>query len=223
MPSEYALWQYLHILLFAYWLGADLGVYLAARYVARPELALAERLRFLELLLQIDMGPRTGLILMVPVGATLAAKSALAPVAAGWLPAIWVASLAWLALAWFLFLWPRHALAGPLALLDRGVRIAVVVLFVATGASTLLGAGPLAAGWLGAKFVLYGLVVVAGLLLRGTLRDWAAGFELLREPATVAAGNARITQAWLQARRYAHALWLAVALIALLGVTKPAV
>jgi hypothetical protein len=59
MALDYTLWQYLHILLFVYWLGADLGVFLAARYVARTDLSLDERLRFLDLLLKIDMGPRS--------------------------------------------------------------------------------------------------------------------------------------------------------------------
>ena len=56
--NTYPLWQYAHILLFVYWLGADLGVSVASRYVARADLPLDERLRFLELLLKVDMGPR---------------------------------------------------------------------------------------------------------------------------------------------------------------------
>ena len=64
--NSYGLWQYFHILLFVYWLGADLGVFLASRYVARADLPTPERLRFLEMLLKVDMGPRTALILMMP-------------------------------------------------------------------------------------------------------------------------------------------------------------
>ena len=29
--NSYPLWQYAHILLFVYWLGAELGVYIASR------------------------------------------------------------------------------------------------------------------------------------------------------------------------------------------------
>ena len=51
----------LHLILFVYWLGADLGVFYAAKFVARSDLTVEERHRFLELTLLIDMGPRTGL------------------------------------------------------------------------------------------------------------------------------------------------------------------
>ena len=57
--ATYDIWRYIHVLLFVYWLGADLGVYYAAKYVARADLPLDERLRFLDLTLLLDMGPRT--------------------------------------------------------------------------------------------------------------------------------------------------------------------
>lgn len=115
--NSHALWQYAHILLFVYWLGADLGVFFASRYVARADLPLDERLRFLELLLKVDMAPRTALILMIPVGFALATALGLAPFAAGWLPAIWILCLGWLALAWYLFRLGRDPRAARLAVL----------------------------------------------------------------------------------------------------------
>jgi hypothetical protein len=219
--TGYAVWQYAHILLFVYWLGADLGVFHAARYVSRSDLPLQERLRFLELLLKIDMAPRTALVSIIPVGFTLAAQAGLAPFAAGWLPAIWLASIAWLGLTWFLHLNPRHARAAALVRFDQFVRIGVVVAFVTTGTLTLAGHGPLLTGWLGAKFVLFGGVIVAGLLLRLTIREWVRGFAELRTPDGVDAGNARVLAAAARARIYAYVLWALVAAIAFLGVVKP--
>jgi hypothetical protein len=222
MPSTYSLWQYAHIVLFVYWLGGDLGVFHAARYVARSDLPLPERLRFLELLLKIDMAPRTALVCMIPVGFTLATQAGLAPFANGWVPAIWLGSIAWLCLVWFLHLNPRHPKAQALTRFDQYLRIAVIVLFCATGAATLAGSGPLLTEWLGAKFVLYGGVIVLGLLLRVTIREWVRGFAELRDPATIDAGNARVFRAWRRARAFAYGLWLLIALIAFLGVVKPA-
>jgi hypothetical protein len=226
MPVDYALWQYVHILLFVYWLGADLGVFLAARYVARADLPLAERLRFLDLLLKIDMGPRTALILMVPVGATLALKLGVADFLAGWLPLAWLASMAWLALAWLVALRPQHTSAAIWTSIDRAVRVAVATGFVAVGATSLLTGAPVFAPWLAVKLLLFGGVVTLGLLLRGVLRDWAAGFGSLRHAAdgdsvAAAAANARIAAAQARATPYAMLLWLLVAAIAFLGVAKP--
>jgi hypothetical protein len=90
--------QFVHVILLVYWLGTDLGVYLCARYVARADLAVAERRRFLELLLVLDMGPRTSLVLMIPTGVLLA-------MGGGWMAlpqsvvfAVAVAAAGWLAL-----------------------------------------------------------------------------------------------------------------------------
>jgi len=220
--NAYPLWQYAHILLFVYWLGADLGVFFAARYVARADLALDERLRFLELLLKIDMGPRTALILMIPVGFTLATTLGIAEFARAWLPLIWIASLAWLALAWYLYFNARNPRAARWARLDQGLRIAIVVSFLAIGLLSFATGGPLATGWLAGKFVLFAGVVTLGLLLRITIRDWVAGFAQLRREGQRDAGNALITDAARRATRLAHLLWLCVAAIAFLGVVKPA-
>jgi hypothetical protein len=37
MVEVYPMLQFTHILLFVYWLGADLGVFMASQYVARPD------------------------------------------------------------------------------------------------------------------------------------------------------------------------------------------
>jgi hypothetical protein len=221
MISDYSIWQFIHILLFVYWLGGDLGVFFAARYVARADLALDERLRFLELLLKTDMGPRTALILIIPVGFTLALRLDLVPFADGWLSAIWVFSLAWLALAWTLFLSPRGAAAAALLPVDRAIRMAVIALFLGLGVASLRGGGPVDAPWLAAKFVLFAGVVTIGLILRGVIREWVAGFAALRKGENLDAANAMITRAHHRATRLALALWFLVAAIAFIGVTKP--
>jgi hypothetical protein len=220
--NTYPLWQYAHILLFVYWLGADLGVSVASGYVARADLALDERLRFLELLLKVDMGPRTALILMIPVGFTLATTLGLADFARAWLPVLWVAALGWLALAWYLYRNARNPRSAPWARLDQGLRLAVIASFLAIGLATFATGGPLGTPWLAGKFVLFAGVVTLGLLLRIVIRDWVTGFGQLRNEATRDAGNALIVAAHRRAKRLAHLLWLGVAAIAFLGVVKPA-
>ena len=220
--DTYPLWQYAHILLFVYWLGADLGVFVASRYVARADLPLEERLRFLELLLTIDMGPRTALILMIPVGFTLATTLGIAPFAQGWLPAIWILALGWLALAWYLFRHRRDPRAARWTRVDQVLRVVVILGFLGTGLATFATGGPLLTGWLAGKFVLFAGVVTLGLMLRLVIQDWVKGFAQLRAEATRDAGNALIHGAHLRAGRLAKLLWLFVAAIAFLGVVKPA-
>jgi hypothetical protein len=224
--NSYGLWQYFHILLFVYWLGADLGVFLASRYVARADLPTPERLRFLEMLLKVDMGPRTALILMVPVGFTLATQLGLTPFAAGLLPAIWGIAVLWLILAWRLYLTGRDPRTQSLARLDHWIRVTVAALFLSLGVLSLVQGTPVSARWLALKMIFFAVVVVIGLLLRRIIRDWAQGFGVLNAPnattEAIAGANTTIFGAYRRATRLAHTLWLLVALIALLGVTKPA-
>ncbi len=227
MIAEYALWQFAHILLFVYWLGADLGVFLAARYVARSDLGLDERLRFLELLLRLDLGPRSALILMIPVGGTLAAQLGSAPLFEPLLPPLWGSALLWLAIAWWIVLWPRHRATPLLTALDRWLRIVVVATSAGIALPSLLRGAPIGTPWLAAKLLLFAAVVWLGLLLRGVLRDWGSGFAALRTAVgpdaarQSRAANALIDAAYRRATRYALLLWLLVAAIAFLGVTKP--
>lgn len=227
MISEYSLWQYLHILLFVYWLGADLGVFLAARYVARGDLPLDERLRFLQLLLRVDMGPRTALILMIPVGSTLAARLGVAPAVQPLLSTLWSVSLLWLVIAWWIVLRPQDRVTPRLTQFDRWLRIAVVLLFAVLGLLSLFLRTPIEAPWLATKLLLFAGVVLLGLLLRGVLRDWGRGFEMLRTAAGPAveaklrAANRLIEAAHRRSTPYAVLLWLLVAAIGFLGVTKP--
>ncbi len=56
--TEHGLWVYVHILLFVYWLGGDLGVFILARAARRAELSFAERAYSLRMALVIDVTPR---------------------------------------------------------------------------------------------------------------------------------------------------------------------
>lgn len=231
----YPLLQYAHILLLVYWLGTDLGVYWCAKYVGRADLPLAERQRFLQLLLKLDMGPRTALVLMIPTGTLMVFLAQWLPIGGATTAGIVALGLGWLALVWRLYLAPAAIAttaaggatvgADLLRSLDRWARRVVVTVMLALGLLLLTGAGA-ALGfdgprWLGGKFLAYGGAVLCGLRLRGVLAHWAQGFGELREAATATQGNARIAAAMPAAFGYAYALWGCVLLAAFLGVVKP--
>ena len=97
--DPYRVVAFLHVLLFAYWLGADLGVFLHGKRLTRDDIPLAERLRTREIGVMIDMAPRSALVLMVPVGFTLASNWGL-PLTALQIGLLWVFGLFWLWLVW---------------------------------------------------------------------------------------------------------------------------
>jgi len=220
--DSYLLVKYLHVLAFVYWLGADLGVFLAARYAARPDLALAERRRFLRLTLLLDMGPRSGLILMVPTGITLASRGGWTDLDAAALAMVWISATLWLALTWALYF--REGEQGAVAAwrrVDIAVRIVVVAGFTSMAVASLAGYGPVRADWLAFKALLFAGAVSIGLMLRLCLRDWLRGMRLIGSGEDVGLGNGLVAVASRRAERWALLLWLFVALTALLGVVQP--
>ena len=81
---------YVHLVLFVYWLGPDWGVYVTTHYICKAGLPIEERRRFLAAMLRIDLVPRSCLILLFPVGLTLADGLGLSPVTGAWLLLVWV-------------------------------------------------------------------------------------------------------------------------------------
>lgn len=225
--DTYTLLVFLHVVLFAYWLGADLGVHLAARFAIRSDLPFEERMRFLVLILLIDLGPETAIILMVPLGLTLAVMSGIATVAPGLLTAIWLVAIVWLAAIWKQHLDDilRPGEPAPLKPLLHGIdnwvrNIAMLGAF-GMAASSWLGHGPLSTDWLAMKSLLYGVALGLVGLLRHELSSWGVAIEKLQTPATVDEANAIIMATHKKGRWYAWSLWLVVALAAYFGVAKP--
>lgn len=218
MTEVYPLLQYAHILLLVYWLGTDVGVYLASRYVGRADLALSERRRFLDLLIALDMGPRTALVLMIPTGTLMLWIAQWLQLGGMLVVVIVSSSAAWLALVWFLH---RRPSAPPVwKTLDLILRSLVVIVMAMLGGAIILGVIP-GPRWLGIKFIAFGGAVLCGILLRRVLAVWAVGFAELREAATASRGNERIAGAMSASARYAMVLWACVLLAAFCGVVKP--
>ncbi len=225
--TEYAFFTFLHVVLFAYWLGGDLGVHLAARFAVRGDLPFDERMRFLILILMVDLGPETALTWIVPVGLSMGAAVGLSSLD-GWpLAAIWLYGVLWLAAIWRMHAYDifRPGEDPPLKhylhRLDHWARYIAIVGTSAIGVSSWLGYGPLAAKWLAAKTLVYALALVLVALLRHELSAWGVAIEKLQNSATVAEGNAIILKTHKTGRWYAWSLWALVALAAWLGIAKP--
>lgn len=119
-PHRILVW--LHVILAIYWLGPDWGVYVTSGYVVRPDLPVAERRRFLQAALTIDIVPRSCLILMLPFGLLLAGDIGLSPLPRVALALLWAAFAAWLLLSWRVHFGARGALTERLRSIDWNIR-----------------------------------------------------------------------------------------------------
>lgn len=220
--TSYDLLIYIHTLLFVYWLGGDLGVYLSAKFVSDRNLTLDERFRFMHLLMQCDMGPRTSLIGLIPVGFQMAWMLGLSPIGGAALIAIWVVSLIWLATNWWMFFNEQHPMTAKLRGIDMYVRYGVILGMGGLGLLSLFSDSPIADNWLAAKIFLFAMAVCFGVYLRSEIKNLIIGFGMVRTGSAEAEkGNDIIEAALDRSKVAALMLWGVVAVIAFLGKVKP--
>jgi len=220
--TSYDLLIYLHTLLFVYWLGGDLGVYLSAKFVADRNLTLDERFRFMRVLMQCDMGPRTALIGLIPLGFQMAWMLGISPIGGASLIAIWIFGVIWLAANWWMFFNEQHPMTATLRQVDIYIRFGVIIGMGGLGLLSLFSDSPIADNWLAAKIFLFAIAVCFGVYLRSEIKNWVAGFGMVRAGgADAEKGNDIIEAALDRSRVAALMLWGVVAIIAFLGKVKP--
>jgi hypothetical protein len=211
---------FLHVIAFAYWLGGDFGVYVTGGYVARADLPLAERLRFLDALLKIDILPRTGIVLLPVLGLQIAALRGAIFLPEWGKVLVWLAGAAWVAIVWGVFARRGTPLGERLQRIDVTLRYVAILALVVIGTWSLVEVGPVKEKWLAAKFLTYATLLAIGLYLRSVIKAWRIGFiELQRGPSESA--ERLIAFGIQRGRRGAWLFWAIIALTAYLGVAKP--
>ncbi len=218
MFDSYNLLRFAHVLFFAYWLGADLGVFLAGGVMSRPGLPVPERNRVRGLLMDIDLAPRIALIGMLPVGFQLALSWG-APLPASWLPAVWAAAVAWIGMALYIHFSHGRQVARLLRL-DLWLRVGLLAGFCVLAWHEWRSVASQTPLWLVLKFVVVALIVVDGMVLRVYSGQWRLAMERF------AAGDVTGGEALLKIRRRKAAtaalvMWALVAFAAFLGAVKP--
>ncbi len=218
----YAVILFVHVLLFAYWLGADWGVFVNGRRVADDRLSREERLRFLVASVEIDVLPRSAIVLVIAVGFTLAWMGGFSSLGPGFLAAWWLLSVGWLGLVWLTgYVLEPGPLKDRLDVVHIWLRHAVTATLILLGAAGLATGWPVSDRWLGLKLLLVGVLLTGGSILRIIVAGWVR--ELTAEPGTAAAKESAgtIARNYRMTRRIVFFFWGTTITIAFLGVTRP--
>lgn len=214
--STYIILDFLHVLLFAYWLGPDWGVFVCGRRVANPELSREERLRFLKASVAIDIFPRSAIVLIIAVGLTLAYLGGYMAMGLWLLVLIWLVAAIWLLLVWFIgYILEPGPLKARLDAVHVAIRHAVTAVLLGAGLYSLLFGDPVATRWLAVKLVLVAILIAMGSALRVIVGGW------VRDLTGVAGSEGAVARSYPFARKLVITFWLTSISIAFLGVTKP--
>ncbi|MEC3911446.1 hypothetical protein U5A82_13530 [Sphingobium sp. CR2-8] len=208
----------LHVLVLVYWLGGDLGAFYGSNFMVDPKRTVVERRMALTILNNIDMAPRTMLILALPTGLALAWVK-------GWLDLptyvpvlVGVASLGWLVLAWAVHL--NHGGGAAIKRIDIAIRWVVLIALYGFGLAGFFKAIELPL-FIALKMIVLATCISLGLVVR---RQLVPLFPAIRE--MIATGptpqtDATIAQVNSRARVSVVTLWLLLLVAAWLGIATP--
>ncbi|WP_109807299.1 hypothetical protein [Sphingosinithalassobacter portus] len=209
----------LHVLVPIYWLGGDLGAFYSSYFLIDPKRSVGERMMALKLVNNIDMAPRTAMIMAIPTGLTAAAVRGWLPIGSEALVAIWVAGLIWLALAWAVHV--RHDGTGKLlARIDLIVRVAVIVALLVLGIGGVVRdvAIPM---FIALKLLALATCIILGLVIRLQLKPLIPIIGAMATSGPTPQSDAALASVLARARISVVAIWCAVLVACYLGIAMP--
>jgi hypothetical protein len=219
MNWSLALLTLLHLLVPIYWLGGDLGTFYSAGFMMDAKRPVNERLLALKIMNNIDMAPRTVLILTLPTGLSLAAAKGWVMVAPSALAGLWAAGLIWLALAWAVHL--DHGPRGQKARgIDIKIRYAMILLLAGSGVAGLTGhlALPL---FIACKLLVLAACVATGVVVRWQLVPLFPAIAAMKQHGPSPQSDAAILKVLGQTRPTVQGIWVLVLIASLLGIATP--
>lgn len=216
----YDLLVLVHVILFAYWLGGDLGVFYASRFVSNPDLGREARKTAAAIMLAVDMSPRICMVLILPAGLHLAAIRQQLPISDPALAVMWLAALAWLGLVLAVHFVHAQPAARALQRTDFVLRIVVIGATAGPAVWHLVDPDWIRGDWIALKLFLFAVTVACGLAIRIALKPFGPAFASLMEEGSRPATEGAIQRSLTRARPFVIAIWIALVLEAALGIIQ---
>ena len=215
------MWAYVHILLFVFWLGADVGVFVAAAYAKNDKLSFETRATLLKLAGFVDLFPRISFAMILPVGLHLVTLTGIYAITSVMQLIAWLVALAWVVLILVSYVREGSELAAKLGQLQNAFLTIAGLFFIGLGLLSLLNAEPFAQGWFALKMLLFGCVFFAALAIDYCFRPMFAPFMAIGAEGSTPEREAAVTQAINRTLVSVITLYVLIAAIAFLGTTKP--
>ena len=94
--AEYEIWKFLHICMFVFWLGTDVGVMLCSKKSVDPNLSIETRFQMLEMALKIELLPRVMWVMALPFGVHLSSTLGYINPSVTTMALMWAFTFTWL-------------------------------------------------------------------------------------------------------------------------------
>lgn len=213
--TSYLAIKYLHLVLFAYWLGGDLGTFLASRQVVNTGLSPESRRTALRIMLACDMGPKLAMPLMLPAGLHMAAASAVLPLSATALALAWGVCICWFAWVLTVYLKEGSLVAARLTKFDLYFRFVLIAALVAWTARLAVAAAVPA--WIVFKLFIFALLVMCGIGIRFNLKTFKPAFAKMMSEGASARSDAAMSRSIRRCLPWVWGIWAGLFVSAALG------
>ena len=213
--NEYLLLKFAHIIAFVYWLGGDLGTFLASRQVINRSLSPESRQVALKIMLACDMGPKLAMPLILPLGLHLAYLGGVLPMSSAVLVITWLAALYWFTVVLVLYLNEGKPFTIRLSILDFYFRIAVAALLIGWGLYALVAAP--GATWPAWKLLVFAAMVGCGIAIRINLKPFVPAFGDMMSKGATEASDRAMANSIARCRPWVWCIWGGLFLNAALG------
>jgi hypothetical protein len=219
--NSHSIWVYVHILLFVFWLGADMGVFFPTLMARNHRLSFEARSTLIRVAVSIDLFPRVCFALLIPVGLHLARGLGLYPLSDGMLALGWVIGIGWIGLIFAIIANEDRPVAHALGTAQMFLQIILGLIFSSLGVWSLLTGGPFSETWFALKILMFGLVFWAAMAIDFCFRPFAEPFAQIGASGSTPELEAVVTRTINRTLSWALVLYLLIAAIAFMGVVKP--
>ena len=216
--NEYLLFKFAHIIAFVYWLGGDLGTFLASRQVINPQISAQSRQVALKIMLACDMGPKLAMPLILPLGLHLAYLSGVMALSPLLLGLAWALSLYWFSVVLVLYLNEGKPFTVRLGTLDFYFRCLVAALLLGFGGGALLTGQWIGANWVAWKLIVFAAMVCCGLAIRINLKPFVPAFVDMISNGASDTNNSTMANSIARCRPWVWCIWGGLFFNAALGI-----
>ena len=218
--DSYEFWKFLHICMFVFWLGTDMGVMLCTKKSIDSNLSIETRFQLLEMALKIELLPRVMWVMALPFGVHLSESLGYIDPSVITFAFMWFFVIAWL----IINVGGAANLDKPwgqqLSKLNRFITASLGVGLIIVAISSFMGFGPYEANSIALKVGLYGLVNITILGIEIAFFPLGASFERLATEGSSPELEQSISSGMGTTLMWVHITYIMIFVVAFIGVTK---
>ncbi len=220
MMNLHDLFLILHLVLFCYWLGGDIGVFYSSGFAADPRLSIEARMAAARIMLALDLVPRLCGAVMLTVGGVLSEFVGVEHPA--WqMAGIILLAPVWLALELILHFKHDTPLGKGMQKFDNPFKWAIVVGCIVSVVWSFSTGRLDEAPWVGYKILVFAAIVFCSLMINKTIGPYIVGIERIAAGVINDDENAAMAKSLKRCKWAVLGIWAGLVVEAVLGVVRP--